>query len=314
MNRWITGIAAILIGIVMSVGNAEAARVGGGKSSGTQRDGVSQRSATPHQNAPAQAAPSAANPAAAAAAPGAAAAAAKPGMGRWLAPLAGLAIGMGLASMFGEQMGSIMMALLIGLALMIAVVFIMRMFARNRAAPTGSLRTAPAAAEAGFGTAGAPAESPTLRPLPRIGEGLGASVAGSGAATAPSAASAIPAGFNVDAFLHHAKKSFVDLQAANDRGDLEALREMSTIEMFDALKRDFDARGGAAQQVEVQGLRAELLEVVTEGTSHWASVRFSGSLREDPNVAPSAFEEIWNLQKPANGSAGWLLAGVQQVN
>ena len=313
MNRWITGIAAILIGIVMAVGHAEAARVGGGKSTGTQREGVSQRSATPPQSAPAQAAPAAA----AAAAPGAAAAAAKPGMGRWLAPLAGLAIGMGLASMFGEQMGSILMAVLIGVALMIAVVFIMRMFARNRAAPMGNLRTAPAAAGAGFGTAGAPADSPAHRPLPRIGEGLGASVAGSGVATAPSAASAasaIPAGFNVDAFLQHAKKSFVDLQAANDRGDLEALREMSTIEMFDALKRDFDARGGAAQHVEVQGLRADLLEVVTEGTSHWASVRFSGSLREDPNVAPTAFEEIWNLQKPADGSAGWLLAGVQQVN
>ena len=26
------------------------------------------------------------------------------------------------------------------------------------------------------------------------------------------------------------------------------------------------------------------------------------------------FEEIWNLQKPADGSSGWLLAGIQQLS
>ena len=50
MNRWITGIAAILIGIVMAVGHAEAARVGGGKSTGTQREGVSQALLARHLN------------------------------------------------------------------------------------------------------------------------------------------------------------------------------------------------------------------------------------------------------------------------
>jgi predicted lipid-binding transport protein (Tim44 family) len=45
---------------------------------------------------------------------------------------------------------------------------------------------------------------------------------------------------------------------------------------------------------------------------HWASVRFAGSIRETPNTAPMAFEEVWHLQKPADGKTGWLLAGIQQ--
>jgi predicted lipid-binding transport protein (Tim44 family) len=53
---------------------------------------------------------------------------------------------------------------------------------------------------------------------------------------------------------------------------------------------------------------------VTEGDLHWASVRFSGSLREDAKSAAEPFEEIWNLCKPVNGSSGWLLAGIQQTH
>jgi predicted lipid-binding transport protein (Tim44 family) len=59
-------------------------------------------------------------------------------------------------------------------------------------------------------------------------------------------------------------------------------------------------------------LNATLLELVTEGGLHWASVRFSGSIREQAGTPAGPFEEIWNLQKPADGSSGWLLAGIQQ--
>ena len=27
---------------------------------------------------------------------------------------------------------------------------------------------------------------------------------------------------------------------------------------------------------------------------------------------PKAFDEMWNLVKPVDGSSGWLLAGIQQ--
>ena len=65
---------------------------------------------------------------------------------------------------------------------------------------------------------------------------------------------------------------------------------------------------------QVEGLDAELLEVVTEGPQHWASVRFTGTVREAPGAAPETFSEVWNLVKPADGSSGWLLAGIQQMH
>jgi predicted lipid-binding transport protein (Tim44 family) len=64
----------------------------------------------------------------------------------------------------------------------------------------------------------------------------------------------------------------------------------------------------------MNALEAQLLEVVTEGDQHLASVRFSGTVRESPDAAPQSFAEVWNLVKPADGSTGWLLAGIQQMH
>ena len=69
----------------------------------------------------------------------------------------------------------------------------------------------------------------------------------------------------------------------------------------------------AAQPTDVVNLDASLVEVTTEGDSHWASVRFQGTIREDGRE-PAQFDEVWNLQKPVSGNAGWLLAGIQQVS
>ena len=71
---------------------------------------------------------------------------------------------------------------------------------------------------------------------------------------------------------------------------------------------------GDAQHTDVVSLNADLLEVATEQDGHWASVRFSGTVRETPGAAPVGFEEVWNLVKPAQGSSGWLLAGIQQMH
>jgi predicted lipid-binding transport protein (Tim44 family) len=64
----------------------------------------------------------------------------------------------------------------------------------------------------------------------------------------------------------------------------------------------------------VTALEADLLELATERDRHWASVRFSGMVRETAAGAPAAFEEVWNLVKPVDGSSGWLLAGIQQMH
>src|SRR5689334_5252654 len=133
-------------------------------------------------------------------------------------------------------------------------------------------------------------------------------------APAQAAASTIPDGFDVAGFLKAAKLNYMKLQIANDKGDLEELREFTSPELFEELKRDILGRGGVSQHTDVLSLNADLLEVATEGSQHWASVRFSGTIRETSAGSTEGFEEVWNLAKPVDGSSGWTLAGIQQMH
>lgn len=289
MKTWIyTVFAAILTCGIAIPFDAEAKRLGGGKPLGAQR-----QAAPPP---PKPAAPTAA-PAQQATAPAAAAgAAAKSGMSRWLAPVAGIAAALGLAWLLGDQLGAFVAMLLIGIAVAVVVMFLLRRFARPQ----------PQAAAGRMNYAGVGSET-VAAPPPSQATG-GATVPTFGSQFTPR----IPAGFNVEAFVREAKRSFLALQAANDRGDAESIREFVTDEMYRHLKRDIEARGGAGQSTDVVTLNADLLEVVTEGGVHWASLRFSGLIREEAGAQPQAFEEVWNLQK--SGDSGWLLAGIQQVS
>jgi predicted lipid-binding transport protein (Tim44 family) len=84
-----------------------------------------------------------------------------------------------------------------------------------------------------------------------------------------------------------------------------------TPQLYQEIEAQVKSRGGAAQKTEVVTLDAKVIEVVTEGANYIASVRFTGSIKEDGG-APEHFTEIWHLQKPVNGSSGWLMAGIQQ--
>jgi predicted lipid-binding transport protein (Tim44 family) len=289
-------LAGIVFGLGLAIQDAEAAkRLGGGKSIGSQRESVTQRQATPPATRDAQQAQ----------APAAAPQAAQPraGMSRWLAPLAGLAAGLGLAYLFGDQMGTILTALLVGLALAFVAVLVMRALARRAPQPAMQGAGGGLARYQGLGNETVAAPPPSQATPAGGAQGAGAQFA-----------RRIPEGFNVDAFLRRAKQSFVELQAANDRGDLAAIRELATDAMAGSLGEEIAARGDTPQRIDIVTLNAELLELVTEGDIHWASIRFSGMLREEDGGVPTAFEEVWNLQKPASGEAGWLLAGIQQVS
>ena len=85
-----------------------------------------------------------------------------------------------------------------------------------------------------------------------------------------------------------------------------------TPELYTEVSRDLDQRA-TQTPTEVVKLDADMIDVATEGDRHWASVRFSGLLREDGEPSPHEFEEVWNLMKPVDDSHGWLLAGIQQV-
>jgi predicted lipid-binding transport protein (Tim44 family) len=299
MKRIAIALFAVVMGAGLMVQDAEAAkRLGGGKSTGVSRDStVMKREAIPAKPA---AAPAAAAPASAAAAP---AAAAQSGMSRWMGPLAGLAAGIGLAALFshlgmGEGMANMMMLLLLGLAVFFAVRWFL-----------GKRQTAAAQPAMQYAGMSAGMEPPRANELivPATGGGTAAA-----AAPATAAAANIPADFDVDGFLRQAKLNFIRLQAANDRGDMEDIRQFCSPEMAAEIQMQFQERNQLAQETDVVQLDVELLDVSTEANRALASVRFSGLIREEANAAPETFSEVWHLSRPIDGSRGWSIAGIQQ--
>lgn len=296
--------AVLALGLSLTISDAEAAkRFGGGKSSGMQRESVTSQRAAPSSSATAPnqaAAPMAAKQPAAAAA----GQAAQPKRS-WMGPLAGLAAGLGLAALashfgFGEELASMMLIGLLVLAVLMVVGFILR---KKAAAQQPAL-----AGAGGMQYAGADFNrAPQAAPQP---------VSGGFQAMAPQAAAesgSIPADFDVEGFLRNAKVNFIRLQAANDAGNLEDIREFTSPEMFAEIKMNFVERGKDAQQTDVVSLEAEVLDVTQESTRYLVSVRFHGLIREGAEGVADPFDEIWHLMKPVDGSRGWVVAGIQQV-
>ena len=71
-------------------------------------------------------------------------------------------------------------------------------------------------------------------------------------------------------------------------------------------------RGNAKQETDVVQLNAEVIDVTEEASRYIVSVHFSGYISEDRSPVES-FSEIWHLVKPTDGSRGWVIAGIQQV-
>ncbi len=285
MKKLTVAIFTLLLGIGLMPEDTEArTRLGGGRSLGAQRQ------ALPPQKPAAAPAQQSAQSAAPATAPQAAGS-------RWLGPLAGLAAGLGLGWLLAQGgFGAAVAAMLMALAAAAVAFAVFRLFAQRRA-------HAPLAQYAGLGSETVAAPPPSQLP----------GSAGAQPDYRGQFVPNIPSGFDVPAFLKQARRNFLMLQEANDRGDLELLRSVTTPEMFETLQGDLAAQVGQ-DQTDVVTLDASLIEVVTEGRLHWASVRFSGSIREHAGAQAEPFEEVWHLQKPVDGSSGWLLAGIQQVN
>lgn len=298
MKKWISLLAVVMtLGLGAAHFDAEAKRMGGGKSFGMQR-----------QSAPPAKAPAA--PTAAPAAAGAGAAAASTGRS-WMGPIAGIAAGIGLMALashlgFGEGMANMLM---IGLMIAAAIAvfgFIMRKRAAAQQGGAGGL----AYAGAGANRQSTPAEHAFRAPVnagggSMIGSSLGGSVAGG-------VASSIPADFDVPAFERNAKVNFIRLQAANDSGNLDDIRAFTTPEMFAELQMDLSERGTAAQHTDVVQINADVLEVEEGPALYVVSVRFTGETRDSGAEQTERFDEIWHLTKPRHANGGWLLAGIQQ--
>ncbi len=283
--------AALVLGFTLSIGDAEAKRLGGGSSSGMQRQSVAPSKTT--NAAPAQQQ----QPAAPAAAPQA-----QPKRS-WMGPLAGLAAGLGLAALashfgFGEGLANFMMMALLAMVVIGVIGYFMRK--KAAAAPQGNMQYAGAGAAYG---ANAPRQ-PEFAPAGGSAAPVAAVTSGGGN---------IPAGFDVEGFVRNAKVNFIRLQAANDAGNLDDIREFTSPEMFGEIKMGMAERGNAKQETDVAQLNAEVIDVTEEAARYVVSVRFTGLISEERGAAPAPFDEIWHMTKPTDNSRGWVLAGIQQV-
>ena len=298
-QKWLTGAAMLLVilsGFTLVAQDAEAKRLGGGKSFGQQSQNVTRQQSAPTRPQNATTTPS----------PSSQPAAPQPAGNRWLGPLAGLAAGIGLASLFshfgmgGDASGLLMLALLAfgGFALW-------RMFAaRNAAVPAAQRNSvfSQSPMQPALQTSGSSSSSNVY----------GAPMQGTPESAAPEAPWNVPVDFDVPGFLRSAKVNFTRLQAAWDAKDLNDIRQFTTPEVFAEIKMQHDESSGATDKTDIVQLDAVLLGIETTPTEYLASVRFTGTLRENGGN-PEPIAEVWNLAKPVNGRSGWLLAGIQQL-
>ena len=319
MRKTLALFAVVLtLGLTAMSFDAEARRMGGGKSAGMQRQTTTAPANTPAgaTNSPSQGAP-AAGTAAAAGAPAAAAA-----KRSWMGPIAGLAAGLGLAALMshlglGAAFANMLMIALLVMGVLMVVGFIMR----KRAAAQGGAMAGAGGLGNMRGPFGQPQqtayqgnEAAAQRGGSMIGSRIGGGAGEPWAAASAGATGTIPADFDAAGFAKNAEDQFMALQSANDAGDLVRLRSYLTPEMFEVVKADIEERGTAPQQTQVFGLNAQVLDVVEEGNQYVVSVRFQGSVRDEAGAIPEDLDEIWHLTKPKQGMGGWVIAGIQQAS
>jgi len=289
MKRFISLAMMLCVALTLSL-DANAKRMGGGKSFG---------SAPTHQTR--QATP----PASQAAAPGKAAAtpAAAGGMSRWLGPLAGLAAGGLLASMFmggGFQGMQIFDFLIIGL---IAFVIFRFIAARRRQQNAGQ----PAAA-GGF-TPPMQRDLPANQPvIPAANSIFGG---GSSAAAAAPVINA-PSWFNEQRFVEAGKEHFMALQQHWDAAEMDKIAEFVTPQMLSFLKTERADLGDGFQSTYVEELHAQLDGIDELADKTVATLTFSGIVKTSRFDQGEAFSESWRMERANGENAPWLVAGIRQ--
>jgi len=317
MKRLLSLLAVVLaFGLTTLATDADAAkRMGSAKSMGTQRQATVDKAPA----APTQSAATAATPAAGAAA--------SPSRS-WMGPVAGIAAGLGLAALashlgFGEEMATMLMVGLLAAAIMVAVGFFMRKRAagaqQSSAAGPGGMQYAHVNPGTAVNARTASQSAPAYKvAMPAAGShggavGTGSSI-GSGLGSSLANACRIPADFDSAGFERNAKVNFIRLQAANDAGDLDDIRQFTTPEIFAQLKMDLAERGSAPQKTDVLSINADVIEVDEDADRYLVSVRFTGVIRDDSGEPDDSFDEIWHLMKTRQGNAGWVLSGIQQTH
>ena len=290
MKRFLSIAMALCIGLTMSLDVNAAKRFGGGKSAGA---------APTHQTSQmAPSSPGMGGAAATAGAAGAAGAAAKAsGASRWLGPLAGIAAGGLLASMFmGDGFQGMQIFDILIMALIAFVIF--RFIAARRRKQQEQ-----------FAPAGAPMQREAFQQNPPA---MGSIFGGSAAPAAARPVINAPAWFNEQRFLEAARSHFQALQQHWDANEMDKIAEFVTPQMLEFLKRERADLGDAFQSTFIDNLQVQLDGVDDRADKTIATLTFNGVSKSSRFDQGEVFSESWNMERPQGENQPWLVAGIRQ--
>lgn len=296
--KWKSVLTAVLFMaslFVYAVSDADAARLGGGRSFGSKPS--MQRSTTaPTQQQPGMAANAAS------------AAAKKPGLlGGMGGMLGGLLAGTLLGSLLfggGFSGGGIMDLLLIALVAFVAFKLFARFRANRSPAPAGAGGPAPT----GMNYQAQPEQAP----VQRQSESMWGSLQNNAAPQAEAAAPSVPAGFDTDEFLRGAKMAFTRLQASWDKRDLADIAQFAGEAVMKEVKAQFET-DPTPGKTEILLVNAQLLSVIEEENVQTVSVFFDVLMREEAGRDTNQVREVWHFVRPKGDNGMWKLDGIQQV-
>jgi len=276
MQRVLSIFMALCIGLTLSL-DANAKRFGGGKSFGSAPSHQTRQAPQQTQAAPNQA--------------GRQTPAAASGASRWLGPLAGLAAGGLLASMFmggGFEGIQFMDILIFGL---IAFLLFRFLAARRR-------QQQPAVA----------GHAPMQREMPKQQSIFGGSAAPATAAPVINA----PAWFNEQNFVAAAREHFMSLQQHWDANEMDKIGEFVTPQLHEFLKRERAEIGDAYQSTYIDDLQIQLEGVDDQAEKTIATLTFVGVSKESRFDQGEPFSESWRMERAQGENQPWLVAGIRQ--
>ncbi|MCQ8179829.1 Tim44-like domain-containing protein [Methylomonas sp. SURF-1] len=313
MNRKIGILATLFIALALTLGGiqeAQAKRMGGGKSFGSRPSYSApyQRSTAPNDIG-SQATRSASQQQAAA--QNQAARQNWAGRGGLMGMLGGLALGGLLGSLFFggafEGLNLMDMLLFAGIAYLLYRLFAAK--AGQQTAPSGAFGQTDVRRESAYyrdnsAERGNPAGFNTDVLFDKTKANAGAGF--------QSAPTTLPAGFDQASFLTGAEKAYRYLQAAWDNRDLAEIRGLTTDKVFAEIQQQLQA-SAETNRTEILSLKAELLEAREVGSELEAGVLFEGLIRENGGQ-PETVREVWHFVKPKHSSqTRWFLDGIQQI-
>ena len=288
MQRILSLAMALCLSLTLSLDALAAKRFGGGKSLGSAPMHQTQQRQT-QQAAPAPNAPTAGAMAGAAAKPS--------GASRWLGPLAGIAAGGLLASMFmGDGFEGFQLLDFLILGLLAFVLF--RLFARRKAQHATP-------SYAGMGGQ-QPYQAPTQQ-----GYSPAANTVFGGAAQ-PARTFQAPAWFDEQRFLAAAREHFLSLQQHWDGNEMDKIAEFVTPQMLAFLKQERASLGDGFQSTYVDNLQVRLDGIEQQAGKTIATLTFDAVAKSSRFDQGEAFSESWRMERADGDNQPWLVAGIRQ--